>query len=238
MHRGICTNDFDPCERFVSRDPVSVPEGADFECPDCGAELLPISDRPGLFKRLRKSPLSRIAALVVVGGSLLGVGLAGAHAVGLIGPSDAGSPSPDSSLAAVPPDSIAARPDSSDATPLNSGGEGESPDDVPVNTTTPTPPPEGPSTTPTGSTQPPSSPPTVVVSPAAPPPQIIERVIERPVIVETPSPAPARDCTGYTRRISRLSLEECPALTAVDRREACYAEVERLRSEFAICQGG
>ena len=59
-----------------------------------------------------------------------------------------------------------------------------------------------------------------------------------PQVTAPPPPPPPPDCSGFTRRIVQMTTDECPALRDPTRSQACYAEIERLRSEFAICQGG
>ena len=66
MALGKCTN-FDECDKAINREEITVPDGADFVCPDCGGELMPV-------KGAKKPPIPLIAGIVlavaVVGGGL------------------------------------------------------------------------------------------------------------------------------------------------------------------------
>ncbi|WP_412068572.1 hypothetical protein [Rubrivirga sp. IMCC43871] len=227
MMTGLCTNDIDPCDHHVARTPHAVAEGADFVCPECGFDLMPVSaDGPSLLR----DPRARIAALVVVAlGVLGGGGFAGARALGLVGP----SPPPSVAVgdeASIPPDSLALAPPSTPPNTVDQSGPPAPPDD---------------SVDPEPRAVDPSVPPE---TPPEPSPEVVERIVERPVYIDRPvvverpaarpPPAPARDCSGYARRITQLTVDECPALRDADRSSACYTEIERLRSEFSICQGG
>lgn len=53
---------------------------------------------------------------------------------------------------------------------------------------------------------------------------------------QAPAPVqPACDPAPLIRRITQLTVRECPSHTDPDRKRACYAEIERLNSELEAC---
>lgn len=232
MRCGRCTNVLDNCPLALSGEVVSVVDGADLRCPECGREMMP---------RVCKGEEENWRRAAAIAGLVLAIAAVALWA--WTRPPEV-PPAPPPPVAdehptdgqAPPEDSLKASLDSLLAASAWALAAAQDQDAAPQ------PDPEG---APLARATDERADADLERQRLALERERIALERERSATSEAPRPSPASQtgpqpsarCADLTRRITELTVRTCPGHVDETRRTACYAEIERLNSELNACDG-